>query len=529
MKKQYFIFILSIFISFSAFAKSLIEIDFYKNDSRIYTHKLPMNFVLFEKGPWTVPEVKINLEDASKIYAQCGVKLEVEKISYAKGDGEVYFDLEGYTEDNEVRPVDSALTLGAKYSSPDLTTVFFMQSFDSDYQSVLATALPLVRAEREDQRDALNTIWLNHQVEFGRGLSLAEGGHPAGYNVLAHETGHVVMNTDHIEENYIHNLMHENYLNLNGHLTSSQCEKVRKSPLVKEISPPKETNCPEITSPLRGKIHFLNNSSNDCKTFAGIVQRMDQVRDSVSDLSPVGGIDFYLEAKSDLIQYSDKNSFEGSLVTTFDPQRDLVISLEQTEVLWMHELGHALLNAKLEEDWPWYQGRLDIFREWGRLIRESFRAGMDDNTNSEKIMKQIFLLEKYPNAMSWEELLAPYHELFADAVAVIYTRNPKAIKMALAHPQNPDPHSDEDRDFSISHPYETWKETEAHSMLSPVRSHIWKLISQLGPNERTNQEILRTLYEAIKEEVLARIKEPRPNEMSVPEINRRLIRRLPVL
>lgn len=287
-----------------------------------------------------------------------------------------------------------------------------------------------------------------------------------------------------------------------------------------------KTACPEITSPLRGAINFINETPPDCQAMAEIINTLDEARYSVSDFTPVGGIDFLIEEKSDLIQYSDRNYFEASLNITFDPFGLHPIRKDQSDILWIHELGHALLNARLEEDWPWYRGRLDIMKEWGRLVRISFNPEADSNVISQLISEQIFLLSRYPNNILYEDILAPYHELYADAVVVTYTRNPKSIKMALDHPTEPNENADLERDFSIHHSYENWHEEEAHSLFSPVRSHFWKLISELYPDERSNQEILEKLYIAIKEEVVERASNPDLWYISVPEANLRLMKKL---
>lgn len=525
---------LTLFTSFVCFSavgasQSKINIDFYQSDSRPLTHLLPLNFVLFDKGPWKLNELKSNLEETAKIYAQCGVKLEIDSLQYAEGKGEVYFDLEGYTDPDDIKDPSGALTLAKNYARTQTPTVFLMESFDPDYASILATAVPEERIQSADQRVALNTIWVNYYNETMRTTPMSEGGYPPGYNVIAHEIGHVVMNTQHIQEHYVRNLMHETFPNLNGHMTKAQCESVKASPLVKVIPVASNISCPEITSPLRGSLIFLNGINEDCKTAASIIEVLDEVRDSVSDFAPLGGIDFYFEEISDLILYSDKGAFEASLLTTFDQHGKIPHRKDQTDILWMHELGHALLNAKLEEDWPWYKGRLDIFRQWGRIIRDSFNPGVDQSANSKLAMEQLALLNKYPHIENWDWIVAPYHELFADAVAVVYTRDPKALKKALASPIDPDLNADDERDFSLTHETSTWHFDEAHNMLSPVRSHLWSLISKLDENERSNQEILRTLYSAIKEEIITRTSDPKLWELPVPEVNQRLIKRIPRL
>ncbi len=500
--------------------------DFYKKDARPYTHELPLKIVLFDEGPWTHGELKSNIEEAARIYGQCGVKLKVKKIENDKGNGSLYFDLEGYTDPNEKREEASALDYGKKYSSSNEVTVFLMDSFDSFYNNIRATAVPIERVKYPGQEDALNSVWISYQSQVVRSWSRIEGGFPSGYNDLAHELGHILLDTSHVEGNHIHNLMHESYSNLNGHLTLEQCQEIRSSDLLTKLPTSPDLVCPEITSPLRGAINFIDPSDTNCEVIAEVVTTLDNMRNNVSDLTYLGGIDFIMEKRSDLIQYSDKNYFESSSEITFDESGTDLLRKDQSDILWMHELGHAIFNAKLEEDWSWYRGRLNIMKEWGRLVRESFGPDVDERQNTERVNEQINLLVNYPNNFELEDILAPYHELFADALVVIYTRDPEIIKKGLAHPTRPDQNMDQERDFSLNHSYEQWHESEAHALLSPVRSHIWKLISKINPEQRTNQEIVRTLYIALRDEILERSENRELWNLTVPEINKRLIRKL---
>src|SRR5690606_15318315 len=152
---------LALFLSsLATHANNSFEVDFYKKDSRPYTHELPLRIVLFDQGPWSPKELKSNIEEAARIYGQCGVRLKIQKIEKDKGDGNLYFDLEGYTEPNDEREEASALDYGKKYASTKDVTVFLMDSFDSFYNNIRATAVPVERVKFPGQEDAINSVWI---------------------------------------------------------------------------------------------------------------------------------------------------------------------------------------------------------------------------------------------------------------------------------------------------------------------------------------------------------------------------------
>jgi hypothetical protein len=504
------------------------------------SHETHLRLIHLKDSPWTRKHISQNIELASEVFSQCGVKLIIDEIETVRQvPGVVTFDLEGYEDPNEPHEENSALDMAQKYNRPNVTTVYFLESFDPLSGNISATAVPPMRVKHPDQKPALNSVWMTYKSEVLRNAKPSEGGINPGYNILAHELGHVLLNTDHVIEHYVHNLMHEQSQNRNGRLTIEQCERVRNSPLVQKIKSQPRT-CAQAPSGLRDRVVFLNKTTEDCSRFSQMIEHLEKVHDAVSDLHPVMGIDFYLRGPSNTLQFLDRHAFEASLRPTYDQLGRIPLPKDQKEVLWAHELGHAILNAQLAQDWPWYKKRNQIMRRWKNAVMESTQLEnshgdphrIDELSRFIKI--QIKEVGALPHAKEFESMLAYYHEFFADSVAVIYKMDPLAVKKALANPEDllglnatPEELKElEERDYSYLRNVQTWNTSETHAVMTPTLAHVWQLIAPLKPTEKSKQEIVRRLYQSILEEILERTKDPKLRTLTVPEINRRMIQRL---
>ncbi len=508
-------------------------VKFYSDKYRVYTHEFNLELLYLNESKWTPRIIQEHLEEAAAVYAQCGVKLNTKQPQAIAGNPEVWFDLEGYSDDEDEIPEGSTLHYSAKYPAKEAIRVFFIHSFDPVYAKISATAVPPLRVTQADQKVALNSIWITNQIEYDRGFGPEEGGYPAGYNVLAHELGHVLMNTNHVNDYSVHNLMHESMYSLNSDLTLEQCEKIKTSKLVRPIDTSSAKTCPEIKSSLRSMIVFKFGSNESCEKAGSIINLLERVQDQVSDLSPVSGVDFYFDETGNLIQYQDRNILEGALLSSYDPYGRELLSDEQTDILWIHELGHAIFNAQFELDWKWYAEKMRLFKAWGEVIRESYNPNANDEEISNLVMERINAVKNYENLNVYEEVIAPYHELFADLVAVIYTQNPKALSEALLPPSvetarglsELEWQAINERDFTIKHDIKVWSETDPHALLAPSRYFIWSEINKAIEKGRTKKEILRSSYKHISEEILSRVELLAGGELSVSQINQSLIKR----
>lgn len=525
------------------------KISYYESSSVEFTHEVLVRLVTFSKGGWKASEIKYELEKSAEVYAQCGVHLKIADLIESSDNPEVSFDLEGYTDPNEPHEPYSSLDLAAKWGTTSVPTIFFMNGFDPAFAQISATSMPLLRVQHKDQQMALNSVWMSLQIANMQGVPEGEGGYPAGYAVLAHELGHVLLNRDHETSPHTHNLMHELPGNLNGRFTLEQCTQLKKSNLVRALSKGSRV-CSEVNSSLLGKVVFLDELEDACGALKRVTDKLEKFNDSVSDLQPVYGIDFFLGKASDLIQYLDRNAFEASLVPSYDPAGTIKLTETQSDVLWMHEMGHAILNAQLAADWEWFGARSQIYREWGRAVTESTQLEIQlrkmSDTKSQQLLQRKLselgiktdqLMKKvmgYPNGYEYDQIMSPYHEMFADAVAVVYTRDPKALKKALLNPEDPDSkmataedrQAIEDRDFSYLRETSKWSNAEAHALLTPTQSFFWKKINKPEMSQRSSREILRTLYQVIRGEIIERIQDKKLWNLPPSEINERLMRRI---
>lgn len=546
-----------------------LEIQFYRNNPKMqFTHTLPMEAVFFNKSSWKIADIRSQFEKTAEVYSQCGVKLEVEKLYLdEKRDSEIGFDLDGYDDPRDTREYNGSLEISQQYKKSTQPTVFFIESFDPSHGSIAATSVTAERITQDDQKPALNSVWITYQIQKLTSTS-RELTAPSptvdietvaidsdGYSVLGHELGHVLLNSSHVTDISVHNLMHEQALHLNGRLTNSQCEKIKSSELVKKINSAPQTvsqsACPNITSPLRGTIIFSANSAeipNACGLANKLIHKLTQVNDTVSDLQPVHHVDFFFSGKSDTIQYVDRNAFELSLIPTFYSNGEAPLNENQSDILIIHELGHAIFNAQLSIDWPWYQQRQKIYQKWGQAVVESIELEDALNKASDETQKKLLQRQMQDlkhavsslheqrvsqvNSEKFDRLMAPYHELFADTIVLIYTMDPHALKMALANPDDPlgkvasqeDLQALEERDFSYLRDPATWKITEPHAMLTPVQAHFWSLIKNVDLQKKTKPELLRRFYVVIKEEILTRTANPALWKLSVKDANERLIK-----
>jgi hypothetical protein len=178
--------------------------------------------------------------------------------------------------------------------------------------------------------------------------------------------------------------------------------------------------------------------------------------------------------------------------------------------IWAHEFGHAILDATLAQ--------LRAVAKWRSLIKRNLTDSAVEPGEAVQI------------------LLAPYHEFFADVIAVLYMGNPQAVSDSLymtgfmanpegsptTCPNRSDPKCRPrnrqvdmhllatSRDFSDRHnQLGAWKGVDPrddHNLLAPARYHIYKyyLSNALIKNQRgrlagaTVDAILTDLNERLK-------------------------------
>ncbi len=147
--------------------------------------------------------------------------------------------------------------------------------------------------------------------------------------------------------------------------------------------------------------------------------------------------------------------------------------------VWAHEFGHSILDATLT--------KINADAKWSALIAKT----MDTSVQSPEGVIQA--------------LLMPYHEFFADCIAVLYTGKPDAVAKGLyltgfmANPEGSptecpnksspkcrprNNHASDPRVIATSRDFTersnqlgTWRGVDPrddHDLLAPARFHIWK-------------------------------------------------------
>lgn len=223
------VFALAVFISF--FNNSLLH-------ASTYTHEISIQIIHFTNNLWTKSEIQKHFNDAQRILKQCDVKMNV--VSYIESTTkyeDIYYDLEGYTDEEDLVDEHGTLTYAKRFASsnPNVIKVFFFERFDPQYARLIATSMPATRVKYEDQKPVLNSIWMSYLSEKYKNAPIEEGGFREGYDTLAHELGHVLLNQQHLEDYWEENLMSENPWAINRHLKLTQCQKIKRSPLAYRV------------------------------------------------------------------------------------------------------------------------------------------------------------------------------------------------------------------------------------------------------------------------------------------------------
>lgn len=207
--------------------------------------------------------------------------------------------------------------------------------------------------------------------------------------------------------------------------------------------------------------------------------------------------------------------------------------------IWVHELGHAIFELNLSRIAPKYSESLASMRAYGKQYRADFTAAQQlskDAPYSEISELWTEFYRDHPTDMKiikelqgLVSLAMPYHELFADLVAVLWSQDPQIVRDGIFRSGRSRVNLQAlDRDFeSIPTPFKTWTKSEAHVALTPTRRHIWRQYLS-GPRIRTMDRplFLQILARAIGSELdanLSRLKEGMP-ALTPDQLNADLIR-----
>ena len=120
--------------------------------------------------------------------------------------------------------------------------------------------------------------------------------------------------------------------------------------------------------------------------------------------------------------------------------------------------------------------------------------------------------------------MSPYHELFADVVAVMYAQDPQAMRRTVefAGAQGKDLYAAEARDFTALHKAIGWNDTTPHYLLSPTRSYLYRTQWPKAYTSKEKAAFLRHIFMVLKDEIQANWNAPAksPEVLNINLINR---------
>ena len=194
---------------------------------------------------------------------------------------------------------------------------------------------------------------------------------------------------------------------------------------------------------------------------------------------------------------SDNASFDsGSIV---EIPRTMVMHNHMGS--YAHEYGHAVFDAHITAAIPAYDEMKRIKREISMRSLRPFNERLTQEqgeANQKRIKELTDSLLANKEILRLSRLTLPYHEVFADTIAVFVFNSKSAIHQALYYNDVSDrgggfgggfngggfgppmgqynPHDPNrniiGRDFSVVHDVNTWSNNSEHSLFSPLRSVI---------------------------------------------------------
>ncbi|CAE79016.1 hypothetical protein AB1A81_05020 [Bdellovibrio bacteriovorus] len=309
--------------------------------------------------------------------------------------------------------------------------------------------------------------------------------------------------------------------------------------------------CPEISS--FSSVNLWQDGNDLSVSSCGFAQKLADVVDSISDWAPV----------SEKIMLSLKHSASGAsydgvkvlsaaefLYIESSNHKEKHLRTEQGNLTtFAHEYGHVILTDWLTCDIPEFKAIREgiassmianqkvYFLANQRGLIEKRIIAAPTQSHQERLLKKKQDIERQLAQAYFEagefsaeqnrilNLLAPYHELFADVVAVLYAEDPQAMRKAVEFPSgsNKDIYMAEARDFTVGHAHQHWNDSTPHYMLSPVRSSLFAghWIKRYSSAEK--REYLVKVYNLLRDDILSRWHQETP---SVQDANKTLIEKI---
>lgn len=169
--------------------------------------------------------------------------------------------------------------------------------------------------------------------------------------------------------------------------------------------------------------------------------------------------------------------------------------------VYAHEYGHAVFDAHITAAIPAYEEMKRLKREISMRSLRPFNERLTQEqglANQKRMTELVDSLKANKEILRLARLTLPYHEVFADTIAVFVFNSKNAIHQALYYNDIGDrddgfggggfgrgngipgghynPHDPNrniiGRDFSVVHDVNTWSNNSEHSLFSPLRSVI---------------------------------------------------------
>jgi len=227
-----------------------------------------------------------------------------------------------------------------------------------------------------------------------------------------------------------------------------------------------------------------------------------------------------------VVEKSDEAAHEGdTLVLAGAPVLDGVKDSEMMrEATIVHEVGHHIIKEYLiknvdfiREYDQFYKKRTLALKKWnedylpeyerlqrsGKSAEEATDFMLSKHPSFENMLKELMEINSRPEMDLVPYVWMPYHELFADLVAVIFFKDLDVMFKAIHTEKTPEIKMKFYRPRSFSRENKTEEIrglNDPHTTLSPIRSYLGQLIKK-NPTQGQQLELLNRVRDIIVEEI----------------------------
>lgn len=209
--------------------------------SQPVTHILDGIIVLFRNTGWTKEVIEAHLKRTNEIYAQCGIRMG--EFQFIESDA-----FQGKLDIQERWNYDGDDLLISKATPAQKRPVIYLMrdilpgnsgAREGAFTNIVNFWVPLAPI-------AQNTIWISNIINnesYGQYHDMTDDGKSVlktrdpSYNVVAHEIAHLLADMGHETELKEKNLLNGSSELLGEHLLPRQCERFKKSPMLRPNSP----------------------------------------------------------------------------------------------------------------------------------------------------------------------------------------------------------------------------------------------------------------------------------------------------